>query len=108
MVNIPDQRPGCNIIIGRCDHIIISLVDFTGVSWIRCFGIDWFNDIIGSVKGFIPDQLDLRGPVLQLFHYEYCDILLFIAIQGSTQNDGMYIFFHIVRNRYIIDEVITV
>jgi hypothetical protein len=50
----------------------------------------------------------LHIPVPQFLHNEHRNILLLSAIQGGTQNDGVYSTFHIIRNRYVIDELIPV
>jgi hypothetical protein len=50
MVDIPDQWPRGNIIIGRGDHIYISPIDLPCISRISCFGIDRFNDIVRAIK----------------------------------------------------------
>jgi hypothetical protein len=63
VVNIPDDRPASDFIIGGGDHIYIFPVGLPGIARIRRFGIDWFNDIVRSVQCFIPDQLDLNRTV---------------------------------------------
>jgi hypothetical protein len=108
MVDIPDQGPGCNIIIGSGDHIHISPVDFSCISRVGCFGIDRFHNVIGPVKGFVPDQLDLYSIVRQLFHHKNGHILLLVLIQGCTQNYGVNVAFHIVGNRNVVYEIISV
>jgi len=108
MVYKPDHGPGSNIIIGRGDYIDISPVSFPGISRIGRFGIDRFNNIIRSIERLIPDQLDLHFSVPKLFHYKNSDVLLLVAVQCGTQNNGMYISVDIVRNGNIIYKVIAV
>jgi hypothetical protein len=108
MVNIPDHRPGGNIIIGRGDHIGISGVHISGISRIRRFSIDGFHNIVRSVESLIPDQLDLHRSVPQFFHHEDSNILLLVAVQCRPKDDGVYISIDIIRNRYIINQIISV
>lgn len=82
-VDVPDHRPGSYIIIGGSDHIDIVPVDFSGVTRIRRFCIDRFDDIIGTVKCLIPDQLYLHSTVGHLLHDENGHILLLIPVKSS-------------------------
>jgi hypothetical protein len=108
MVDRPDQRPRCNIIIGRLDHIYIAPVSLPCVSRIARFGIDGFYNIIRSVERLIPDQLNLHGSVRQVLHHENGYVLLLITIQGRAKNDTVNIPINIIRNCNIINEVVTI
>lgn len=108
MIDKPDHWPGCDIIIGGSNHIHIFSVSLPGVSRIRRFGIDRFNDIVRPVKRLIPDQLNLDRTVPQLFNHENSNILLLVTVKGCAKCYGMDISVNIVRNRNVVNIIITV
>jgi len=55
VIDIPDDWPGCDIIVGGGDHFYISPVGLPGISRIGCFSIDWFNNIIWPVQRLVTD-----------------------------------------------------
>jgi hypothetical protein len=50
----------------------------------------------------------LCGSVRKLLHHEHGDVLLLILVQGRTQNDVVNIPIDKIRNRNIINEVVTI
>jgi hypothetical protein len=108
MVNIADHRPGCNFIIGGCDHLYISPVGLPGVARIGRFGVDRFDDIVTSVQRLVANQLDLNSTVTQFFNYKNGNVLLLILVQGGTKHNGMHFSVWIVCNSDVIDVVIAV
>ncbi len=89
-VHKPDYRPCCDIIIAGANNIYIAPALIPGISRIGCFGIDGFNNIIASVEGLIPDQLDLHFPVAKFFHNKNSDVLLLVFVQRRAQYNIVY------------------
>ena len=69
-INVSDQWPCSNIVIGGGYDVDIPGVGPAPISRIRRFCIIRFNDIIRSVQRFIPDQLDLYFSVTHFFNHE--------------------------------------
>jgi hypothetical protein len=107
-INIPDHRPGCNIVVSGGNHIHIFPVGFPGIARIWCFGIDWFDNIIRSVKCLITNQLNLNSTIPQLLHHKNSDILLLVSIQCCAKCNGMHISICIIRYCNIIYIIIAV
>jgi hypothetical protein len=108
MIDKADQWPGGNIIVRGSNHIYIVSVGFSGIPRIGGFGIDWLHNIIRSIQGLIPDQLDLHCAVPEFLHNENSHILLLATVKGCTQDNGVYIPIHIISNRNIIDKVVPI
>jgi hypothetical protein len=107
-IHPPDHRPVSDIIIGGGHDIHSPHVGLSRVPGIRGLGVDRLNDVIWTVEGLVPDQLDLYRSVPQLLNHEHSYILLIVAVQLSAKDDGVYLSLGIIGNRDVIDVVVAV
>lgn len=110
-----DQGPGsyfigCNTVHNnrlpfhhRCCAHITRIGRFT-----RIITVIGFDDIIFTIQGFIPDQLDPHLVVGFPLHDEYSKVLGFTCIYCNLKQDEMHISIRFINDPDVIDPVIPV
>jgi hypothetical protein len=67
-----------------------------------------FYNVILTVKQFIANQLYLNRSVAEALHGKNSNILGFMLIECNTQYNGVKIAFSVIKNHYIIDQIVSV
>lgn len=113
-IYVPDQWPGCNDIgriVADLDRFIATL-PVAIVARVGRFAIVrqliGFNDVVFSVKVFIPDELDQYLSVVFFLHKKYSHILVFAIAYRHAQGNGVQISIHIVRNPDIVNVIVAI
>lgn len=105
-----NHRPGSNLIVGCCNisGVPVPVPCPSRITRIRSVSVYGFNDIVSTIKSFIPYKLDLNGTIVETLNCEHCNILLLVRSKCNLQNYIMDTSVRNVGNHYIIDVTVII
>jgi len=112
-VNVNYNRP-LRYLVESCGYSRTIIVRFGYVHAIptvaRIGGlcINWLNNVAGTIKGFVSNQLNLHRTVGKSFNHNYSYILILSLVKRNPKNNIMQIVLGVIENHDVINIIIVV